>query len=167
MNTLHIVMGAPAAGKTTYAKILAKEKRASLIDIDSATERVVQAGLDLAKQNPNDRDSKAFKDAFREPIYVTLFAIASDNLCHNSVVLVGPFTLEARDPDWLESLKSRFSTSVCVHFITCDPKIRRQRMIERGNPRDLAKLEDWENFIQYYSGDNPPAFPHKDVDTSS
>lgn len=64
MNTLHIVMGAPAAGKTTYAKRLAKEKKASLIDIDSATERVVQAGLDLATKNPDDRDSPFFKDSF-------------------------------------------------------------------------------------------------------
>ncbi len=167
MNTLHIVMGAPASGKTTYAKILAKEKKASLIDIDSATERVVQAGLDLAKQNSNDRDSTLFKNAFREPIYETLFAIASDNLCLNSVVMVGPFTLEARDCNWLEKMTVRFNTSVYAHFITCDPEIRRQRMTERGNPRDLAKLDDWDSYIQYYSGDNPPSFPHNYVDTSS
>ena len=167
MNTLHIVMGAPAAGKTTYAKRLAKEKKASLIDIDSATERVVQAGLDLATKNPDDRDSPFFKDSFREPIYETLFAIAKDNLCHNSVILVGPFTLEARDANWLENLKLRFGTSVFAHFITCDPETRHQRMAKRGNPRDLVKLEDWENYILYYRGDNPPAFLHKYVDTSS
>ena len=127
MNTLHIVMGAPAAGKTTYAKRLAKEKKASLIDIDSATERVVQAGLDLATKNPDDRDSPFFKDSFRAPIYETLFAIAKDNLCHNSVILVGPFTLEARDANWLENLKLR---SLIANF-----SVQRNR---KNQPKNLS-----------------------------
>lgn len=167
MKTLHIVMGPPAAGKTTYGKKLAALHAAAFLDIDTATELVVRAGLELAKHNPDDRDSPLFKDAFREPIYDSLFALARDNLSHVSVVMVGPFTQEARDANWIEALKNSLGANVCAYFVTCDPETRRQRMKDRGNPRDFAKLADWENFVQYYSGDKPPLFPHEFIDTSS
>lgn len=166
MHTLHIVMGPPAAGKTTYGRRLAAERRATFIDIDSATEPVVKAGLKLAGQDPDDRDSPLFKSAFRDPIYEALFALASDNLPHTEVVIVGPFTQEARDSDWLETLKRRFKTEVTVYFVTCDLPTRKARLEQRGNPRDRAKLEDWDRFIQYYKGDDPPAFRHILVDTT-
>ncbi len=107
MNALHIVMGPPAAGKTTYGKNLATKYGAAFLDIDTATERVVRAGLKLARENPDDRDSPLFKGSFREPIYDSLFAIAEDNLSHVDVVVVGPFTQEARDAEWLDGLKKR------------------------------------------------------------
>lgn len=160
-------MGPPAAGKTTYGKKLAAEKAAAFLDIDTATELVVRAGLKLANQNPDDRDSSLFKTAFRQSIYQTLFAIAKDNLGQVDVVIVGPFTQEARDVKWVHSLKGKLEANVRVHFVSCDAETRGQRMRERGNPRDLAKLADWERHIQYYSGDEPPLFPHKFINTSS
>lgn len=168
MNTLHIVMGAPAAGKTTFGRKLAEKYDAAFLDIDTVTEPVVRAGLKLAGQNPDDRDSPVFKTAFRDPIYDSLFAIAKDNLSHVDVVIVGPFTQEARDAGWLERLRKELGTEeVRGYFITCAPATRRLRMMKRENPRDLAKLADWESYIQYHSGEQPPSFPHEFIDTSS
>jgi len=167
MNTLHIVMGPPAAGKTTYGKKLARKYGAAFLDIDTATELVVRAGLKLAQQNPDDRDSPLFKSTYREPIYDSLFAIAKDNLSHLDVVIVGPFTQEARDPNWLDRLKKRLGADVRAYFVICDAATRRQRMIERGNPRDLAKLADWEGYIQQNPSEKPPLFPHEIIDSSS
>ncbi len=167
MNTLHIIMGPPAAGKTTYGRKLATKCGAAFLDIDTVTELVVRAGLKLAQQNPDDRDSPLFKAAFREPIYDSLFAIAKNNLSHVDVVIVGPFTQEARDANWLDRLEKRLGAEVRAYFVVCDAATRRQRMVERGNPRDLAKLSDWERYIKQYPSEKPPLFPHEIINTSS
>lgn len=160
-------MGPPAAGKSTYGKSLAAKFNATFLDIDIATEPVVRAGLKLAKLNPDDRDSALFKESFRDPIYDSLFAIASDNLENSEVVIVGPFTQESRQANWLEILESRFGANICAYFVNCRTEVRRQRMKARGNARDRAKLADWENYIQYYTDEKPPAFPHIYIDTNS
>ena len=160
-----VICGPPGAGKTTYGRKLAAKKNATFLDIDTVTEPMVRAGLAAAGRDPNDRDSPWFKQHFRTPIYETLFQIAIDNLATQNVVIVGPFTQEIRDPDWLEQLASRLQTEVEVHYVTCSPETRRQRMIDRGEPRDLPKLGDWETFLEYYNNESKPAFPHVLVDT--
>jgi len=51
------------------------------------------------------------------------------------------------------------SGPVQVHYVAYPPEIRKRRLAERGNPRDLAKLWDWEEHIQYYE-ESPPVFEH-------
>lgn len=167
MNTLHIIAGPPASGKTTYGKELAARLNAAFLDIDTATEPVVKAGLALAEQNPNDRDSPVFKKAFRIPIYDTLFQLALENLPHINVILVGPFTSELRNPNWLDSLTQRLQAPIELHYITCDPELRRLRMQQRNQARDASKLADWDSYLAYYGSESPPAFEHHFVDTSS
>ena len=167
MNTLHIIAGLPASGKTTYGRALAARLNAAFLDIDTATEPVVKAGLALAKQNPNDRDSPIFKKAFRIPIYYTLFQVALENLPHINVVLVGPFTAELRNPNWLDSLIQRIQAPIEIHYVTCNPEQRRLRMQHRNQARDKAKLSDWERHLAYYRNETPPAFEHRFVDTSN
>ena len=166
MNSLHIVAGLPASGKTTYGKRLARDLGAAFLDIDSATEPVVRAGLNLANLDPYDRDSPTFKDAFRIPIYDTLFQVARENLPHTDVVLTGPFTSELRDPNWKVRLETDFQTSVEIHYVSCSPETRQQRMQRRGEQRDLAKLADWENHLAYYENAPLPACPHRHMDTT-
>src|SRR5690606_20277561 len=48
---LHLVFGPPAAGKSVYARSLAKRIGACLLDSDEVTERMVRAGLALAGQD--------------------------------------------------------------------------------------------------------------------
>ncbi|MEL7083639.1 MAG: ATP-binding protein [Cyanobacteria bacterium J06597_1] len=165
-STAFIVCGSPGAGKTTYGQRLSRERSAVFLDIDTVTERIVQAGLKLAGQSPNDRDSPTFKQAFRQPIYDTLFDIARENLAWCDVVMTGPFTTEIRNPNWLVDLGDRLQHSVEVHYVCCEPEVRRQRLIDRGNPRDRPKLEDWPTYLQYYGAEHPPACPHVHIDTS-
>ena len=165
--TAFIVCGSPAAGKSTYARKLAAEKSAALIDIDTVTEKLVRTGLEGAGRDPDDRDSPYFKATFRAPIYDTLFAIARENLFHGSAVVVGPFTKEISDPDWLNKLEHTLLVPVEVHYIYCQPEIRRARMEKRGSARDLAKLKDWEGYLAYYGSEKPPLFHHTYVDTSN
>ncbi|MBT3482584.1 MAG: ATP-binding protein, partial [Opitutales bacterium] len=42
MNTLHIIAGLPASGKTTYGQSLARRLDAAFLDIDTTTEPIVK-----------------------------------------------------------------------------------------------------------------------------
>ena len=160
MTKAIIVCGGPAAGKTTYGKKLAASLGAVFLDIDVSTERLVRLALRLAGMDPNDRDSPRFKHVFREPIYEQMFDVAQDNLSINHVVIAGPFTQECQDAQWPETLSRRLGSPVEIHYVSCPPEIRRKRLMERANPRDRAKLEDWDNYLKYYGQETSPAFKH-------
>ncbi|MGB5398453.1 MAG: ATP-binding protein [Gammaproteobacteria bacterium] len=159
-----IVCGAPGSGKTTHAKQLAAASAATLLDIDTVTERLVKAGLVAAGHSADDRDSDYFKQTWREPIYQALFDIARDNLPYHDVVITGPFTKEIRDPNWPAKLSAGLGYPVEVHYVLCPPHIRRQRLGARGNERDQAKLQGWDSYIKYYGDEHPPVFEHVLVD---
>jgi predicted kinase len=163
MHTIYIICGSPGAGKTTYAKRMASVRGAALLDIDTATERLVRIALHEAGHDPDDRDSEYFKQTYREPIYDTLFDIARENIPFQDAVVVGPFTKELRDPNWPAKLSKVLGGPVEVHYVHCPPETRKGRLAKRGDARDLAKLRDWENYIRYYE-ESPPAFEHVLVD---
>lgn len=163
MHTTYIVCGSPGAGKSTYAKALASARHAALLDIDTVTERLVRLALRAAGQDPDDRDSETFKRTFREPIYESLFDIARENTPFQEAVVVGPFTREQRDPDWPAKLAQVLGGPVEVHYVSCPPDVRRARLAERGDPRDRAKLRDWDRYVEYYE-ESPPACDHVLVD---
>jgi len=167
MKKAIIICGAPAAGKSTYAKKLASERGAMILDIDEATEVLVRLGMELAGKDPDDRDSPFFKKSFREPIYCQMFSLARLNLPYVEVLIVGPFTRELNDPTWPERLEKHLGCEVEVHFVYAEPDIRRKRMIERANPRDQSKLERWSQHLEYYRGCEFPVCKHARVDTSS
>ena len=166
MGKLWIICGAAGVGKSTYGKKIAAQKNACFLDSDTVTEPVVRAGMTLGGEDPDDRDSPNYRAAFRDPVYECLYATAAENLSHLDVVLVGPFTSEIRDPDWLSDLIGRFGVEVEVIYLTCDEVERKRRIAKRGNPRDSLKLQDWARFGQP-SDAQAPAFPHQLVDTES
>jgi len=165
--TSYIVCGAPGSGKSTYARRLAACKHATLLDIDTVTERLVQVALLQSGHSQDDRDSGYFKRTFRQSIYETLFDIARENLSIQDVVIIGPFTREIEDPDWPAKLKQLLGSAVEVHYVQCAQEIRRSRLARRGSARDLAKLNDWDNYIRYYGDESPPVFEHVLVDGSN
>lgn len=164
MPRLLIVCGPAGVGKSTYGQCLAADLRACLLDSDTVTEPVVRAGMAFGGQDPNDRDSEIYRNAFRSPVYDCLYATAAENLARIDVVLVGPFTREIRDPNWLESLRDKFESDVEVIFVTCEEGLRKERIRQRGNPRDELKLRDWKEYVAG-SDLSPPAFEHQIVRT--
>ena len=166
MHTAYLVCGSPGAGKSVYGKQLATDRKAALLDIDTVTERLVQVALAESGHDAGDRDSEYFKRTFRVPIYKTLFDIARKNLPIQNVIIVGPFTQELRNPEWPSQVSEILGCPVEVHYVYCSPEIRRERLSRRANPRDSAKLRDWQHHIQYYGAEEPPSFPHVFIDTS-
>ncbi len=162
-QTLYVVTGAPAAGKSTYGRQLASSQRAAFLDIDTASEPLVQAALRAMNLNPDDRDSSFFKQTFRIPIYECLFAVAEENLSHTSVVVVGPFTSEKSNAGWLAELQHRFKVHVEIHYIHCSETRLKQNMTRRANARDTHKLLNWDNYIKGYNM-QPPLYPHLRVE---
>ena len=83
-------------------------------------------------------------------------------------VIVGPFTRELRNANWLENLSARLAIAadrIEVHWVVCaDDQVRFERMRQRNNPRDAAKLVDFAAFSRQYSVE-PPLCPHTRVDT--
>lgn len=161
---LHVVFGPPAAGKSFYARNLARELGACLLDSDEVTERMVRAGLELAGMDPDDRHSAAYRKFYRDAVYETLFDLAFSNLASVPMVIAGPFTREGGDARWPERLEHRLGAVPGFHFIWCPPEVRRERMILRGAERDRPKLADWGSYLAHCR-EEPPAFPHRFVRT--
>ena len=157
---LYVVTGAPAAGKTTYGRQLAARHSAAFLDIDTSSEILVQAALRAMNLDPDDRDSPFFKKTFRMPIYDCLFAMASENLPHTSVVITGPFTSEKSNPSWHTELASRFKVPIEIHYIHCTEMRLKQNMTRRANGRDACKLLHWDDYIQGYNMEPPLYFHH-------
>ena len=166
MHTAYLICGSPGAGKSVYAKQLARDRCATLLDIDTVTERLVRIALAESGHDPDDRDSEYFKRIFREPIYKTLFDIARENLPTQNVIVAGPFTQELRNPEWPSELGEVLGCPVEVHYVYCSSEIRRERLARRANPRDGVKLRDWQQHCLYYGAEEPPGFPHVFIDTS-
>ncbi|MEP4076934.1 AAA family ATPase [Haloferula sp.] len=166
MKGCHLVSGPPASGKTHYARQLAAEIGACLIDSDEVAERLVRAGMSLAGLDPDDRDSPAYKEAYREVVYETMYDLACSNLPAVPVVIAGPFTREGGDSGWLGSLEQRLGVKPTAHFVWCDPETRRRRIAARGEARDRPKLEAWDDYVASCREERP-LWQHQFVDTSS
>ena len=83
------------------------------------------------------------------------------------MVIVCPVTKELKAPDWTSRLERDLGSLIEVHYVQCAQEVRRHRLAHRGDARDLAKLNDWENYIQYYGEENIPVFDHVLVDGSN
>jgi predicted kinase len=160
-----VVCGYAGSGKSTFARGLACRLGAVLIDIDAVTERLARLVLRGHELDPDDRDSPQFKALLREPIYETLFDVAEENLEHLPCVIVGPFTTERRQAGWPNLLEARLLTTVRIYYVHCPRDQRRQRLVQRRNPRDAAKLRRWELFAPEREDQETLPFVHEDIDT--
>ncbi|RYD37045.1 MAG: ATP-binding protein [Verrucomicrobiaceae bacterium] len=165
-SSIHLVFGPPAAGKTVYAGKLSEEIGAVLLDSDEVTERLIRSGLALAGMDPDDRDSPAYKAAFRDAVYETLSDLARSHAARLPVVISGPFTSEGGEADWPDRLRERLGVTPEFHFVWCHPDVRKARLAARGKMRDLPKLAAWESYIATCR-EEPPVFPHHWIDTTA
>ena len=164
MHECHIVCGAPAAGKTTFARSLALGLGGCLLDSDTLTSRLISVGMELGGLDLNDRDSPEYKRAYRAPVYEALFDVALDNLPNCPVVICGPFTSETGRSEWPDELEARLGVRPELHYVWCDDDIRRRRMIGRGEARDEPKLAEWDRF-RLGTEVVRPVWPHHFVDS--
>jgi len=146
-------IGGAGAGKTTVAKALAERRRTALFDMDTLLRPAAEAIMTLAGLDPNDRDSAEYKRLCRDLGYrITMDAALENAAVGNEAFVIGPFTKEAEDPEWLDRELSRIG-GAGIHVETKVVVVRlgnlrtyRERIERRDTVLDRWKLEHWDEF---------------------
>ncbi|WP_426446453.1 AAA family ATPase [Paenibacillus sp. S-38] len=153
MAKLTFFLGPAAAGKTTLAKKLAAKRRSAFFDMDTLLRPAAEKIMALSGLDPADRDSAEYKVRCRDLGYRITMDAALENLeLGIDAVVVGPFTKETEDREWIDSELARIGGSletvqVRVVMVTLpSEEAYRDRIRRRGSELDLWKLEHWDEF---------------------
>jgi hypothetical protein len=83
------------------------------------------------------------------------FEVASSGV---PVLLSAPFLHQLADDDWTRWLGREAESrglKLQIVWVSCPREILRKRMIDRGSPRDHAKLADWSTYSAAVDEDFP------------
>jgi len=159
-----VVAGAPGAGKTTVAGLLAQRltPHPAVLDKDTVYGSFVAAMLAAAGRAPGEREGSWYDENIKVHEYRGLTETAREIRAHGCpVLLVGPFTGQIRDPEAWRSWTERLGGGeVRLVWVSCDPQVLRERLIARGSERDGAKLAAYAQFVERMRPDEPPPVPH-------
>jgi predicted kinase len=159
-----IVAGAPGAGKSTVAALLAARlsPHPAVLDKDTVYGPFVVAVLEAAGREPGEREGDWYDRNAKAHEYQGLTATAREVRGHGCpVLLVAPFTGQIRDPGaWTEWNEQLGGGEVRLVWVSCDPAVLRERLIARGSDRDGAKLAAYAQFVARMRPDEPPPVPH-------
>ncbi|EFM10602.1 conserved hypothetical protein [Paenibacillus curdlanolyticus YK9] len=146
-------VGGAGAGKTTLAKAFAKRRRMAVLDMDTLLRPAAEALMATAGLDPSDRDSEAYKRLCRDLGYRITMDAALENAANGiDAVVIGPFTKEIADREWLnqelEKLgEARHAVEVKAILVYLpDHQHHYERIQSRGLAMDHYKLEHWETF---------------------
>ncbi|MFJ7952818.1 AAA family ATPase [Lysinibacillus sp. NPDC096418] len=150
-----IVIGEAGVGKSAVGKLIAKEKKYTYIDKDTATISLTEQYLEECSptKNKHDRESDFYLSTVRPLEYKTILALALENLeLGNSVVLTAGFELEIQDENWLQMnpdiMKIRAIADLKVVMVTVDKQTLLNRLITRNELRDTWKLNNWDAYLK-------------------
>lgn len=156
--TLILIMGIAGTGKTTLARRLLTRVSAAYLDKDTLADAFFPETIDAARYVE-----------LRPALYRALYTIAEENLrAGNSVVLDAPHVKQVQIGGWrrwLKDLVARADAGLAVIRCGCNGMTIRRRLVERGEARDLWKLENWEEFVRHEPPLVPIPFDHLELDT--
>jgi len=159
-----VVAGAPGAGKTTVAGLLARRltPHPAVLDKDTVYGSFVAAMLAAAGRAPGEREGRWYDENIKVHEYRGLTETAREIRAHGCpVLLVAPFTGQIRDPEaWQPWTDQLGGGEVRLVWVSCDPRVLRERLIARGSERDGAKLAAYAQFVERMRPDEPPPVPH-------
>lgn len=152
----YVVSGPAGAGKTTLGRELARATRATLLDLDTATNPMLDAVFDRAGL-PGHWNDQQHRSWVRPARYAALRALATDQVAlGNDVVLVAPFTAELTGgSEWTQLTGALGPARVLVVWLDLPAPVRAERMHRRGEARDSVRTDP---------EPEPPRVPHLWID---
>lgn len=163
-----VVAGLPASGKSTFARALADALPGTVIvDKDQITGPLVRAALAAAAQ-PHDLDGPFYKRWLSPASYEATLAAATAVVRGGATpIIVAPYESALEDPTWHGALRRRLGVDeLHIVWMIADPPTLRDRMIQRGEPRDRTKLDEWATWSSRLPLGREPAWPHVCLDTT-
>ncbi|OME59078.1 hypothetical protein BSK59_08005 [Paenibacillus odorifer] len=153
MNKLVFFLGPAGAGKTTLAKAIASRRKIPFFDMDILLRPAADAIMTLHGMDPADRDSAEYKRLCRDLGYRITMDAALDNIGLDvDAFVVGPFTKEAANPDWISNELVRIGRSLLdvevkvVLVGLANEELYRERIQDRQSPLDEWKFQHWNEF---------------------
>jgi predicted kinase len=164
-----LISGAPASGKSTLSRLVARELRAAVIGQDVATGPLVRVVQQLV--GVDDLDDPRLAGLTRGPRYQVVLDLAVDNLAAGMpVVLVAPFTAERIDPAAWSATHDRLAAAggaPLLVWLRLEPGEVLRRLRQRGAERDAAKLVDEAAYrARLTTACEPPVVPHLALDAT-
>lgn len=132
-----LVAGPAGSGKSTLGRSLAARLRAGLIDIDTATNALLDAMNDEVAPGGHWNDA-ARRPTVRPARYAVVRDLAREQVAvGTSVVLVAPFTAELLGgPEW-DALAAAVEPAIPrVVWLDAPAEVLERRLRERAAPRD-------------------------------
>lgn len=121
-----------------------------VLDKDTIGEYWTGPFLEAYGQDPNDRDSPFFKEKVRDLQYKSTLLIGKDQLeLGLNVVFPGPWSKELATQALFsaETLGLPLNTILRHVWLELPHSIRKERIIQRADPRDQWKLDHWDDYI--------------------
>jgi sugar-phosphatase len=150
------VAGPAGSGKSTLGRGVAATAGATLLDLDTITNPLLDALGDRLAAGGHWNDD-ALRDLVRPARYACLLAAARDQRATGlDLVLVAPFTAElAGGPEWTALCDAVAPAEPRMVWLDADAELLRERVAARGEPRDAGRE----------TGTPPqPVVPHVRVD---
>ena len=163
-----VVAGAPGAGKSTVAGLVARRLSPvpAVLDKDTLYRGFASEVLALADRPFGEREGAWYDEHVKVHEYAGMAATAREIRAHGCPVLLsGPFTGQIHDAQrWRSWVAELGGGTVHLVWVKSDEATLLRRLTARGLDRDAAKLAEFERFCVSMQVGTEPAAPHVTVD---
>lgn len=169
MKHFIVISGPPGAGKSCLARNLSRQLGILWLDYDNIAQPIISGLLEKRMVTEYYQGAEIFKNSF----YTLLMDISCKMLSlQDNIIISAPFTnIRVSDAKFFSEYRKKLQDPVCIVeiFIQISEKRLQQQIFERNLPRDLNKIQNWNNFYKRLQHDsaiwNTDALMQYDIDT--
>lgn len=152
-HSVILTVGFPGSGKSTVAKAIANDLNATYLDKDTICNGFTGLLLELNGEPANTRDDSAlYKEKIMPLEYRTLFQAANDTLSSSQCIVIdAPFISFFDDRSYIKNqceILNWIDVTIIVVEVSANLNITKERLTQRGEERDLWKLNNWDTYSQ-------------------
>lgn len=152
-HSVILTVGFPGSGKSTVAKAIANDLNATYLDKDTICNGFTGLLLELNGESVNARDDSAlYKEKIMPLEYRTLFQAANDTLSSSQCIVIdAPFISFFHDRSYIRNqceILNWMDVTIIVVEVSASLNVTKERLTQRGEERDLWKLNNWDTYSQ-------------------